>query len=378
MGDHERAIPLSDIGHPLADQVSAPGPDPWVATESRSPVVFFNQARASLVATARRDGRRPVLVTDELSVLSAAFANLWQRSGGSWVVREAVGGLRNGFDGRRLERIEDAWLLPPPASADDIAVNHLRPVAADSWQVSVILSVRHRAKESTVLGTALEQLAEATVGGPPLCWGPHEPVGAGWDRGALTRTFVSQLPDPTTVVAAAPDLAAVLGAQRTRHGVEELLHAYLRVGPSALAELERARGRISAVLSDLAGTSMPLVALVLARPGRGDLHVPPSLLAPPLPLGLLIGAPAVRTFGLDAAQLRDRFGAVTVGRPRIPGLWFDLGPFQVDAWHRLDAVLGGFDPEQLADALGLAGPLIEAARSRPRLDPDGGSRDAQP
>ncbi len=376
MGDHERAIPLSDIGHPLADQVSAPGPDPWVATESRSPVVFFNQARVSLVTTARRDGRRPVLVTDELSVLSAAFANLWQRSAGSWVVREAVGGLRNGFDGRRLERIEDAGCCPA-----GVGGRHRRepPAPGRGGQLAGVGHPLGPAPGQGVdrVGTALEQLAEATVGGSPLCWGPHLLVWAGLVCSALTRTFVSQLPDPTTVVAAGPDLAAVLGAQRTRHGVEELLNAYLRVGSSALAELERARGRISAVLSDLAGTSMPLVALVLARLGRGDLHVPPSLLAPPLPLGLLVGAPAVRAFGLDAAQLRDRFGAVTVAalgfravvRPRA----FPGGRL-ASAGRRAR----GLRPEQLADALGLAGPLIEAARSRPRLDPDAGNRDAQP
>ncbi|MDN5725504.1 MAG: DUF6177 family protein, partial [Propionibacteriales bacterium] len=75
------------VGHPLADWVGA-GLDgtSWVATESRGRVIGFTRMRANLLATALAEGRRPLLITDELSVLTPAFARIWQQGGGSWTV----------------------------------------------------------------------------------------------------------------------------------------------------------------------------------------------------------------------------------------------------------------------------------------------------
>ena len=76
---------LSAVRHPLLDfGGSAEGQEgagmAYAATESRSPVIFLNAGRISLLAQAREQGRRVVLVTDELSCLTPAFAEVWREA----------------------------------------------------------------------------------------------------------------------------------------------------------------------------------------------------------------------------------------------------------------------------------------------------------
>lgn len=373
MADGGRVVPTTDVAHPLADEVSPPGPHQWIATETRAPVVALTQARASLLTLAARDRRRPVLVSDGTSSLTPALNEVWQRAGGAWVVREVGGGLRDGVTGRRLERFEDAWLLPPPVGLDDLAVNHLRPPSLETTEVTVLLSSRHPARAATLLGAAVERLVEAVPGTGALSWGPHEPVGRGWDREALTQELLAELPVERAVVVAAAGATALVSAQRTRHGLEELTHLHLDVGPLDLDALEDATDVLAAALVELSATAMPLVALVLARPAARGLRVAPFLAPPPVPLALLLGAPAVRSFGVDVAAMSRRFPARPVGRPRLPALLVDLSGDLGRSWTRLDEVLATLDPDRLTEALGLvAGPL---AAAHPRT---GGGDRAQP
>jgi hypothetical protein len=367
-----REIPIADIPHPLVDRVgTGPGDIAWSLTESRAPVIHLSPLRVNLLARATEQGRRVVLVTDEHSSLTHAFATVWRDAGGAWVVRAAGSGLRDGFTGRALESVEDVWLPRPLESIDDIAVGHLRPVRLEAMQITAIVSVRHPARASTVLGGPASALAEAGLGVPPRAWGPNEPVGAAWDRTALTEMLRDRMPGEAAVFAGGPGMAAVISAQRTRFGVEEMTHAQLGLEGPSQDEFTEVRKRIDDALRHLASTTMPLVALLLARPARRDLLVPPFLPPPPVPLTLLIGPPAVRSFDLDPAEMRERHGAESVGRPRVPGLLFDLGPTEPRAWVRLDEILGDLDRDQLDEALGLAGPRIDAERW------DGG-RGAQP
>lgn len=365
-------LPVDDIPHPLADQVGQ-GVDGtrWVATETRSRIVHLSAGRLNLLGIAARDGRRPVLISDELSTLTPAFAQIWRESGGCWVVRQADGGLRNGYGGRRLERIEDAWTEPPPRTVDEYAVGYLRPSGADILQVSTVIGLRHPARETTLLGEPLDQLIEQSMA-EPLAWGTHEPVGERWDRRRLTDTVRAEMPRLTTVVAAGPQLAATVSAQRTRFGVEEFDQIVMGIGTPDDDEFARLRSRLADVFRRVAETGMPLVGMQLVRPGRRDLAVPPYLLPPPSPLTLFIGAPAVRSFGMDVAMMRNRYGAEIVGRKRLPALLFDLGPIGFEAWQRLDEILGALNPELLEEALGMAAGSLSTVRSEaPRPDPEG-------
>jgi len=384
MAEDTREVSVVGIGHPLADRVGGGEGDAWVVTESRARVIFLSSSRVNLLATAIRDGRRVLLVTDENSLLTPVFATTWREAGGGWAVREVGGGVRDGFDGRRLSSVEDAGRLPPPGSVDEVAVNYLRPIAADAMQLTAFCSTRHPARETTVLGTPVEWMADAAFGAPPRLWGTHEPLALPWNPTLLTQTIRARMPDETAVYATSPGLTASISAQRTTHGVEEMTRAHLSLVKPSEADFDQVRARISAVLQRLAQTSMPLVGLVLARPGRADLMVPPFLVAPQIPLMLLVGAPAVRSFGLDVTELRERFGAQVVGRPRIPALLFDLGTFEPAAWRRLDDILAAFDQDLLREAMGLAAePFTQLATDAARPpdapgDVGGGGPDAQP
>ncbi|QGN34631.1 DUF6177 family protein [Microlunatus sp. Gsoil 973] len=377
MADPDEPVPLTteDVAHPLADRLGqAADGTRWVATETRSRVVHLSAGRMNLLAIAARDGRRPVLISDELSSLTPACARIWQQSGGSWVVRQSGGGLRNGFGGRRIDRIEEAWTQPRPRTVDDYAVGYLRPTDADILQITTIVGLRHPAREQTLLGGPVEQLNDAASDGAAMAWGATEPVGEPWNRRRLTDAIRTEMPRLTTVIATGRNLSATLAAQRTNLGVEEIDHVLVGIGSPAEEALARIRTRMADVLRRLAETGMPLVGMQLARRGPRDLSVPPSLLPPPVPLSLFLGAPAVRGFGLDVAQLRERFGAEPVGRPRLPALLFDLGQVGFEAWQRLDRILGSLNPDLLAESLGMgAASLSEVRAGAPLPDPEGGS-----
>lgn len=361
-------VSTENIAHPLADRVGqATDGTPWVATETRSRIVHLSSARMNLLAIAARDNRRAVLISDELTSLTPAFSRLWQQSGGSWVVRQNDGGLRNGYGGRRIDRIEQAWTEPLPRGVDDFSVGFLRPSGADILQVTTIVGLRHPARESTLLGEPLDRLNDLVLGGVPLAWGATEPVGEPWNRRRLTDTIQAEMPRQTTVVAAGWNVSATIAAQRTRLGVEEMQHIVTGIGTPDQTGLAGVRARLADVLRRVAETGMPLVGIQLLRPGRRDLTIPPYLLPPPAPLTLFIGAPAVRGFGLDVAQMQERYDAEVVGRPRLPALLFDLGAAGFESWQRLDRILGGLNPELLEASLGIgAGSLAEVRDQVPR------------
>jgi len=370
-------VHTDNVAHPLADRVGqATDGTRWVATETRSRIVHLSSARMNLLAIAARDDRRAVLISDELSSLTPAFSRIWRQSGGSWVVRQNDGGLRNGYGGRRIDRIEQAWTEPLPRNVDDFSVGFLRPSGADILQVTTIVGLRHPARQSTLLGEPLERLNDLVLGTAPLAWGATEPVGESWNRRRLTDTIQAEMPRQTAVVAAGPHIAATIAAQRTRFGVEEMDHMVTGIGTPDQTGLAVVRARLADVLRRVAETGMPLVGIQLVRPGRHDLTVPPYLLPPPAPLTLFIGAPAVRGFGLDVAQMQERYDAEVVGRPRLPALLFDLGPVGFESWQRLDRILGGLNPDLLEASLGIgARSLAEVRDQAPRLPHPGRGND---
>jgi hypothetical protein len=70
-------------------------------------------------------------------------------------------------------------------------------------------------------------------------------------------------------------------------------------------------------------------------------------------MALLIGPPGVRALQISVDQMKREFGAVSVGRPRIPGLLFSLGSLGEPTWPRLDAILTAMGGDQVNEILGL-------------------------
>ena len=344
--------PLLDFGGTFDAQPDT-GPTGYAATESRSPVIFLNAGRISLLSQARDEGRRAVLVTDELSYLTPAFAEVWREAGAAWVVR-GRNGLREGFTGRRLSEIGEVFTATGIRGVDEIDLGFLRPSPATAVQVMAVISLRHKARATTRLGGPVTGLARFAGGAPPRAWGAHEPAGNLWSREDLTGFAQSQMPGPVLVVAAGVRFRSTIVVQRTKVGIEEITEAHLSLGVPSTVAFEDHRRRLLRYLSDLAENAMPLVGLIMARPGREDLLIPALLQHPPTPMALLIGPPGVRALDLSIDLMRRQFGAVSVGRPRIPGLLFSLGSLGEPTWPALDAILTAMGGDQLNEILGLS------------------------
>jgi len=350
--------PLLDFGGSIAnDESGALGPrataTAYAATESRSPVIFLNAGRISLLAQAQDESRRVVLVTDELCCLTPAFAEVWREAAAAWVVR-SVNGLREGFTGRRLSEIGEVFTAPRIRSVDDVDLGFLRPAPATAVQVMAVISLRHKARATTILGGPMAEVAKIISGAAPRVWGAHEPAGNRWNREDLTGFAQSQMPGPVLAVGVGTSFRSTLTVQRTSAGIEEITEAHLSLGVPSTVAFEDHRKRIMSYLSGLAENSMPLVGLIMARPGRADLLIPPFLQHPPTPMALLIGPPGVRALDISIDQMRRQFGAVSVGRPRIPGLLFSLGSLGEPTWPVLDAILSAIGGDQVNEILGLS------------------------
>jgi hypothetical protein len=349
---------LSAVRHPLLDfagRVDGRDGDEmaYAATESRSPVIFLNAGRISLLAQARDEGRRVVLVTDELSCLTPAFAEVWRDARAAWVVR-SPNGLREGLTGRRLSEVGEVFTAPGIRSVDDVDLGFLRPAPATALQVMAVVSLRHRARATTILGGPTDELAKIATGAAPGVWGAHEPAGNLWNRAELTSFAQSQMPGPVLLLGVARGFRSTLTVQRTSAGIEEITEAQLSLGVPSTVAFEDHRSRLMSYLSQLAESSMPLLGLIMARPGRGDLLIPAFLQHPPTPMALLIGPPGVRALNISVDQMRQQFGAVSVGRPRIPGLMFSLGSLGEQTWPLLDAILTAIGDDQVNEILGLS------------------------
>jgi Family of unknown function (DUF6177) len=350
-----RELAAGPVDHPELDF----GGEGFAATETRTPVVFLDAGRVSFLETARAAGKRAVLVTDEVSVLTPAAAAVWQEPDAAWVVRSTAG-LRDGFTGRRLTSVGDVLTAAPVQAIDDVAVDFLRPSSADAVQVNAVVSVRHGTWETTQLGGPAAALAELTTGSPLRLWGPYEPLGRHWDRVELTKFAKEQAPGPARLLVAARGLAVIVQVRSTRSGLEEMTEAHVSLGAPSPTGFDDQHARLLSWLTNLADTAMPLAGLVLARRGRDDLLAPSRLTHRPAPIAFLIGPPAFDAMKVDVDDMAARFGAIRVGRPNSVGALFRLGGLDGSGWDRWDEVLEAVGREQLAMATGLSPRHLQA------------------
>jgi hypothetical protein len=154
----------------------------------------------------------------------------------------------------------------------------------------------------------------------------------------------------------------VLTAQRTSHGIEELVTGLLNIGPwegpDTLIE------HVPRALATLCANAMPLFGFVMARGGTADLTQPPSMPHPPMTLALLIGPPGVRELGIDCPDIAKRFNALIAGRPALPGLVFPLIPGPECPPDRLKDIVEAIGVDQVRS-------VIDKKNENSRKSPDG-------
>ncbi|MDW4573518.1 DUF6177 family protein [Microbacterium sp. M3] len=347
-----------DSLHPFLDEVGAlygaiaPQASLIAATE------WLQGAMRDVAAT----GRRPVLLTPDTARLTFAARRTLDVLGGVWVVHSPAGLLRDGVTGRRYVELADAFAPVAPGEVAD--PSHLREDAGARHPRLVIeLSTAHRARAETVLGRSAELLTDALVGTDVLGWGTAEPAALHWNRENLTAYVRSRMPEPTRLVYSAHPAAHTSGTlvvTRTSSGVTENFTQVVGLpgGREAFADaVERAVDGFTRVAEE----QQPLVGVVSGTWGRLDGSTPALLQPPTAPLVLLIGPRAVRDLRIDIRAVTERFGARSVGRPRIPALVVPLAADGRSGWDAFLELGSTLRAEDLERAFGVAG--TEAARA---------------
>lgn len=328
--------PAGTVAHPLVDDVRSG----VVLSRSATPIVALGPLRADLIRSCTAARTALVLVTAAGSRLTRPLAAVLAEAGTGWAVERESSGWYEGRSGRLLTAPERA--LDPAGPDDPVAPEFLRTGIGTVPHLAVTVSTRHRAEGGTLLGGAVEALAAATRG-TPAGWGPHEPVEQPWDPASLTAFASAASPDEVRLQVVGHGrrpFAGALLARRTGRGVEEITELVLGIGPT----LADATPAVMGALAGLARAGMPLFALAVRRSGEPDLTVRPVLQGGANPEAVLIGAPAVRELGIDAAALAGRFEGTVVGRRRLPGLLVPLGGDR-GGWLALAALMEeiGFD-----------------------------------
>lgn len=308
---------------PLVDR-RGPG---FAISQSTRRVIMLDRSRRRLLAETAAAGERCILLTGERTALTHAYASVSAMSGGAWVVRSRHG-LRDARSGRRLHRVEE--IIAPPLQLE-LAPEHA-PRADDdvSVRVDVACSIRHRNPSRAEFGGALEALAEALLDEPLLSWGSAEPALVPWDGAEVAAWMRDRLAQSPMLIAAGEAesgrrAAAVLRARPTRQGAEEILDLAIALGDPDSPDTRERLGRLGETLALLADEGLPLMATAHARYARPDLLVGSRLEMPPVPMALLLGAPAVARFGLDLPDLEERHDLVPIGEPRSPGMVVTFG-----------------------------------------------------
>ncbi|KQO46563.1 MULTISPECIES: DUF6177 family protein [unclassified Frigoribacterium] len=327
-----------------------------VRVDSRARVVRLSRPLADLLGRPAT-GRRVVLVTGERSRLTVGLRAALVAAGGVWAIHDDKGRLRDGLTGVPYADVDAAATEPDVAAA--VPALEPLPIIADAvdttCQLTVDLTVLHRASHDTSLGGAVETLGAAVSGSVPTRWGTTEPLGHVWDCWVLTQHARHQAPETVRVVVEGPHLSATITARVTDHGIEETTALTVDVTEGSLDD---AIARLTDALGHIAESSLPTFALVIAREGESDRCVRAVTYPPPNPVALLIGAPSVRRLGLERSALDAERPVVVVGRPRLPAFVVPLGDAATSGWNALHRTLEAVGPERLAQLV--ASPLLQA------------------
>ncbi|WP_423918554.1 DUF6177 family protein [Frigoribacterium sp. 2-23] len=348
----------TSIRHPLVDAVTPR----VVRVDSRARVVRLSKPLARMLRRPSRR-RRIVLVTDERSRVTIGLRAALVAAGGVWAVRDESGDLRDGLTGIHYADLDAAGYALDDLPDLDASAAALPVVVADAvdttCQVSVDLTVLHRASHDTTLGGALETLSAAVSGTGPTHFGESEPLVHRWDRWVLTQQARHVSPESMSVVVEGPTVSATITARVTEHGVEETTAMTVDVGDGGDAPaLDAAIARLSDALAEISTTSLPTFALVVARQGEPDRSVRAVTYPPPNPVVLLIGAPSVRRLGIELAAVQQGRPVRVVGRPRLPAYVVPLGDAENPGWDALHQTLDAVGPERLATMV--TPPLLQA------------------
>ncbi|AMM21750.1 hypothetical protein AX769_18360 [Frondihabitans sp. PAMC 28766] len=344
------------IRHPLIDEIT----ERVALVESRARVIRLSPALADLLARPVALGRTLVLLTPESSRVTIGLRSALVAARAVWAVVTADG-YRDGITGIDHHTLDEAAAghapdIEPSADFDGLPPS-ISAASEVTTQLSVDVTLLHRATHDTLLGGAVESISAAIGGYRPLAWGLSEPLEKSWDRWVLTQDARHRAPDPTRIIVEGEHVSAAVTTRVTDRGLEETVALTADV-PGGRAGLDAAIERLRAALGDLTRTSLPTFALVLAREGEADRSFRPVTYPPPNPVVLLIGAPSVRRLDLGENTFAPSQDVDVVGRPTLPAFLLPLGSADRSGWEALHDALDSVGSERLTTLVDE--PLLDA------------------
>lgn len=305
----------------------------------------FTEWRADLLLASARHERRVVLHSSAQSRMSPALAAALTDVRGRWVVGDAAGTTWDGVSGRLVDlRDPLAEETKDRLSAPTFDL----PQTSDATEVILAASIRHRAAVEPSYGAFLETFTTA-LGAAPATFGPFEPTEARWERIHLSR-LVTRAPRARRLLAASGPSSPMRGSllfRPTTFGTEEVVEAFVATDTDA----EDLPQRVHAALEQAAASSFVLFAVVLSRRGHADLMRRPTRERTSSPLAVLIGPPGVRDLGMDLDAVVHRFGAVRVGRSRMPSVLFPFASVR-DNWSQVREIVQALGEERIKALIG--------------------------
>ncbi len=341
------------VAHPLVDVVGAG----FVVTVSESRVVGLTEGRLGLLVDAAKQSTRVLLITPPESRLTYAMTHYLQLLHGLWVIRNTDGALRVAATGRVLRRLDDAW-DDRNVAVQAVAADFAQPLADAAPWLQFTVSTHHAARDETMLGRALEIISEEMCGEAPTGWGVHEPAGIHWNREKITRFVRGRMPHDTRLFATGGGthpLSATLQVFRSSIGVTEETKVLIALRGTR-AEADAVIGRVPAVLAQIASMQQVLFGVGFEQSGAPDATFTAVHTSPPLPVGAVIGARAIRELEIDIDALESEFGAIRTGSRRVPSLVVPFGTEPAERWAQFAAGVGVVGAAEMQAALGLTVP----------------------
>lgn len=330
--------------HPAADLIT----DRTAIVVSERPVTGLSSWLTDLISRTSGTGLRPVLVTLPTARVTLPLRMVITAGLLRWVARtpaggyyDAIGGDPVRFDGQAFVDATDDADVPPQFDEESLAA-----------QVVISVSIQHRPSTTLRLGAALETCATRFTGAPPSGWGVAEPVTQPWDRGALTAFARRRMPTASRLVAVGSGrspLVSVVEVNRTDIGLQEDVTCL--VGwDTATPHVAQITARAMESLRAVADAETVGLAMAHVRAGRGDLTTAARTESALAPLVLLLGPRPVRGLGEDLILGAGLPAPTRVGRPRTPGLLFDLGGDGGNGWRHLSRLVAHLGPDRIAAA----------------------------
>ncbi|RRD50888.1 DUF6177 family protein [Arachnia propionica] len=340
--------------HPLADEWA----EDYLLFVCSSERVTLTAAIRGFLIEARQSQLRPVLLTSSTAHLGWFVADELRLSGGYWAVRDAEGRVFDGRTGRRIRSFPELWA--PETRSEPVLSSFERVVSEGSGAFFFDVFTREPALDRVRVGAVAEHMVAGLGGGALVRWDSAEPLAQPWSRAAITERMRAQMPaSERHFLRSERDVPVSVTVARTRNGLLEHTRGLVPVGPYGRPHGMPPRAPIGshpALTSTLTGlaerfrVNVAMISYCQVVERLGSLGQLAELRHADAPVAVLIGPVAVRTLGIDVAELSAHHDVVPLGLSRAPSVLVRFSSTD-ELWRQFGSFAHDLDQERLAALL---------------------------